>query len=571
VDTPGSTPSATPPAPSPPGPAAPDAPPPDPKAEALVHFERGLSLFDTGAWDAALAEFLEARRLYPLRNATYNAVLCLANLHRYDEALVMLSGLLRDAGDGMPPEARDRALRKLSELSGRVGLLEIEGAEIGATLLVDGLSRGPYPLLAPLQVNAGSHLVRLTKPGFEPFEARVEVAGRQSVRVVAEMQPLLRSGRLRIVEPSGRALSVVIDGGEVGKTPWEGQLPVGEHVVLLRGEGLWGTPPVNVTVDQDRTTPLQLAAEPLTAELRVAPVPVNATVAIDAVTVGRGIWEGRLGAGVHRVEVTAPGFLPLVQEVSLGRGSARTLSLSLARDPSSPFVPGHAHFLVELSSAALFAPSFGDVSGQLGMGTALTGRFGYALPSGLVLGAALGGLRVLSPTAPRASTIAPVDLRQTPERQPAPVVFDGASALSGVVAGAFVGLSLGEAIRYDFRFGAGALLGEVGEARVGRAPPGGAGARLVGTTFEAHPVRALYLAPEARVGVALGHGVTLGVGLEVLAVLSPSPPRWDAARTHLVVLSGASSRPEYGTFSTERMLSPIQLVFAPSLAARYEF
>src|SRR5262245_10455500 len=55
------------------------------KDAAIAHFDKGLALYDRGAWAAALAEFIEARRLYPLRNANYQAGLCLEKLQRYDE------------------------------------------------------------------------------------------------------------------------------------------------------------------------------------------------------------------------------------------------------------------------------------------------------------------------------------------------------------------------------------------------------------------------------------------------------------------------------------------------------
>jgi hypothetical protein len=63
----------------------------------------------------------------------------------------------------------------------------------------------------------------------------VQVAGGQSARVAVKMPALARdrSGRLRVVEQGGRALDVVVDGVVVGKTPWEGPLATGEHVIVL--------------------------------------------------------------------------------------------------------------------------------------------------------------------------------------------------------------------------------------------------------------------------------------------------------------------------------------------------
>jgi len=103
-----------------------------------------------------------------------------------------------------------------------------------------------------------------------------DLAGGKAARVVAILSPLAAPGRARIVEPSGRALDVLVDNGLVGKTPWEGRLPVGEHVIVLRGAGDLGTAPVSITVQAGRTLPLTLAAEELASAIRVVPTPANA-------------------------------------------------------------------------------------------------------------------------------------------------------------------------------------------------------------------------------------------------------------------------------------------------------
>ena len=43
------------------------------KEEARGYFQKGLTLLDDQAWDAALVEFQRSRQIYPTRNATKNA------------------------------------------------------------------------------------------------------------------------------------------------------------------------------------------------------------------------------------------------------------------------------------------------------------------------------------------------------------------------------------------------------------------------------------------------------------------------------------------------------------------
>src|SRR4051812_24685050 len=87
------------PAPAPPtapASATTDGPTDAQKQEAKKHFDKGLALFDESAWDAALAEFLQSRTLFPTRAATKDAAVCLRKLHRFDEAVDEFESLLRD-------------------------------------------------------------------------------------------------------------------------------------------------------------------------------------------------------------------------------------------------------------------------------------------------------------------------------------------------------------------------------------------------------------------------------------------------------------------------------------------
>jgi hypothetical protein len=331
--------------PAPPPPAAPTAPaapavptaPAAPEAsseirsEARGHFEKGLALFDEEAWDAALVEFVRSRTLYPTRAATKDAAFCLRRLHRFDEALDMFEALMAEFPN-MPAEDRDIAQREIRSLSALVGRIELTGAEPGATVVIDSRARGAFPL-APVRVSIGTHLVRVLKDGFVPFEANVTVASGQTTPVAVKLAPLMQGGRLKVVEQSGKQVDVLVDSVPIGKTPWEGTLPVGQHSVALVGEGDLGTQPAQAPVRLDEVTALNLALENLDATLRVDPKPIGANVAIDGVIVGRGLWVGRLRSGNHRVEVGAEGFLGATKDIVLGHGAHESLGLELERDP----------------------------------------------------------------------------------------------------------------------------------------------------------------------------------------------------------------------------------------------
>jgi len=549
----------------------------DPKAQAADHFKRGLALSDANAHAAALAEFLEARRLYPLRNATLQAAFCLEKLQRYDEALDMFEALLREFGEAMPAEVKAIAQRKIIEMRRLVGTLEIEGAELGAIVILDGQERGEYPLLAPLRVAAGSHVVRVFKEGFQPFEQRVDAAGGKSATVSVRLRALVRAGRLRVIEQGGRALDVVISGAVVGRTPWEGHLEEGEHTISLRGEKNLGTQPVSVAVRVGETAPLTLAAEELDASLRVLPTPAGASVAIDSVVVGRGVWGGKLRAGEHTIEVAAPGFLPSVQRVSLRRAEPTDIAVVLRRDPKSPFwprPPRRPRFLAELGQGISIAPTFGgDIAGgcsgacarDTGLGGYGVVRGGYELGSELGFGVAAGYLKVAQKTTARSTFM------RLRVGSPNGGEADDLLKLEGPFAGAWVGSSLGESLPVRFRLGAGALRGSIYDERFGAFTSSALETYSIGPVSELHLAWFLYLAPEVRVGLPLSDRVEVSLGIEVPILICPSTPKWGGPSHDPAAHPIYAGRDGYGYFEPDELISPVLTMIVPGLGARVDF
>ncbi|KYG11017.1 hypothetical protein BE21_09050 [Sorangium cellulosum] len=560
----------------------------DRRSKAEEHFHKGRKLFGEGAISAALAEFQESRRLYPTESATRSAALCLERLHRFDEALDLFEAALRDFSDTMDATAKDADQRGVVRLRGLVGTVDLQGAEPGAAISVDGQSRGEFPLLAPLRVAAGSHSVRVYKEGFEPFEARVEVAGGQTARVSARLRRLRQTGTLQVTEARGRALEVVVDGTRVGTTsaaPLALPLAPGRHVVLLRGEGRLGTVPVNVTVRVNEVEPLRLEAEVLDAALRVAPVPVDALVSIDGVALGRGVWEGQVRAGKHVVEVAAEGFLPERREVSLRRGGRAALTVPLARDPRSPFwrePPPPPHFLVEMSMAALIVQDFGgDVAGtcdqacrrDVGVGGYHVLRGGYEQSSGLSYGVSIGALSATQRVSNRSTSLNivgnPAEATGADSKDDGTV--DDVLRLRGLFLGAWMGYAIDAGLPIRFRLGAGGLSGSMSDARQGsfiarkRTEAGDAQGYRTGTLVQTQPARFVFVTPEVRVGLPLGRHVELNAGLEVPVCFSVvSRPRWSEAQG---VHAGADG---YGWFDADPLVSGVFVLVAPTVGARFD-
>jgi hypothetical protein len=544
-------------------PAPAPAPSSDPtqakKEEAKQRFDRAMTLFDRKAWDAALAEFLESRAAYPTRSNTQNAGICLRNLNRFDEALDMFDALLKEFPN-LTPTDRAAVEKEIAELQQLVGTIEIRGSENGAQIAIDGRDRGQTPAPGPVRVSAGSHTVRVFKEGLQPFEKRVEVAGRQNVFVDAKLEALGQSGRLSVTEDGNKAAEVLVDNVVVGKTPWQGLVGIGDHVVFLRGEGNLGTQPAAATVRTNQVTPIVLALEALECPLKVEPTPNGASVAIDGVVVGSGLWDGRLRKGRHKVEVAQNGFIPQERSLELAPSKPEKVAIGLERDPNSPLwrVEKPPRIFAEL------APSFplalvlgGDVSGG-GSGSfpiGATGRahVGYELRSGFGFGLDAGYMYLARNVDGRDTVLHPVG------KPDAPGTTSDKLSLKGLIIGASAQLHRGEKITLLLRLGVGGLLGSVNDRRSGEfGVP-------VDNTRTATDVSYLYVAPEARIGYRVAERIEISAGMDVMLMVALKDARWDPGNGVVLGNQGLAS------YTDESIFGSTIILLNPGVGARFEF
>jgi hypothetical protein len=361
------------------------------RAEAERHFQRGRELARGLSWDAALAEFVVSRELYPTRSATRNAAIALEHLGRFAESYRMYEALFRDFSVTTPQEQLAAWRAEMALVAARTAELVVAPSQPQVSVFIDGRPYGTTPLDAPIRVSAGTHAVRLEKVGFEPLESVQTIAGGQRKLLTPRLRPLTDSGVLAVREVSGAKLTVLVDGVAVGATPWTGRVGPGDHYVELRGDGMLGTPPSSAAVRGATTTTLALRATVLDAELRVEPVPSNASLYVDGVAVGAGAWKGRLPSGLHRVEATAAGHYAVRRDVRLEPRGSLSLTVPLERDTSSPFwrTARRSNITLGLAAGGLFGASLHGDAHADGVpwvrGAGAAARFGYDLAPGLAL------------------------------------------------------------------------------------------------------------------------------------------------------------------------------------------
>lgn len=541
------------------------------KERARARFDRGRELYDKQAYAAALAEFLEARKIYPTWAATAWSAQCLKNLARFDEAFDMYAALINEYGEKLPAEAKKRALIEVESMRRLVGTIEIEAAQPGAAISVDRQSRGDYPLVAPLRVSAGNHLVRVFAEGYEPFETQVDVAGATSVRVVARLRKLDTTGTLRVIEQQDRTLDVVVDGIVVGKTPLTLRIAPGEHIVFLRGEGNLGTMPSRISVKGDNDAPLRFLAEALESELQVNLTPFDALVAVDSITLGKGAWSGRVKPGEHTIEVAAEGFLPEKRIVDLPRKSKLVVALGLKRDPSSPFwrkPEPPPHWFAEFSlGVPLVTTIGGDIGGTCsnnctetpGFGLNPLVRLGYELPSGISFGASLGYFGFNQTLDERTTSVMVVGRSSNNGTADDEFRFQGGSAAG------FIGYGFGDKIRANMRLSAGFLFGTYADVRTGSFISNDGTPYAVGPLEQYFTVAFFEVTPEFRVGYRLSPRFELSLGLKMPLLTPLSTPIWDPSQAFTAGTDG------YGYFNSATLVGSPFVILAPTVNALYEF
>jgi hypothetical protein len=303
--------------------------------EAKRHYEVAEKLYAQAQYEPALSEYLTSYKLDPSkRSPLRNAADCQRKLNRFADAYESYALLLEAHGDKLKPADRKAVERELGELAQLTGAIEVTAAEAGAEVAIDGARVGATPLARAKRVGIAKHKVRVTKPGFDPFEAEVEIASMSAVKVAVELRAESVTGRISVREQSGKPVHVIVDAKDVGPAPWDGELPPGDHTIELVGDKL-AAEKRTITIARKETAQVVLAAESIVGHLRVTVSPAAAQISVDGKAVGNGAWEADVEPGVHQVEVTL-GEATARREVTIRRNDSITQEIPLVVGPVVP-------------------------------------------------------------------------------------------------------------------------------------------------------------------------------------------------------------------------------------------
>lgn len=154
-------------------------------AEARVHFDRAVSLFEAGDARGALAEFERAHELTGRASVLYNIGASYQALHDYPRAIDALRRYLAST-EGRSTPQRDLAVRALSQMEPLVARLRVLRDPSDATVLLDGRALESDRAT----VGPGAHVLTASAPGREPRQVEVTVVSGDEREVTLSL-PLL--------------------------------------------------------------------------------------------------------------------------------------------------------------------------------------------------------------------------------------------------------------------------------------------------------------------------------------------------------------------------------------------
>jgi hypothetical protein len=298
------------------------------QAEAQNEIAAGDKAARTKDWNAALTHYQASLHATPSWRSQLGVADALFQLGRLGEAYETYDDAKSTYGTKYGPGEKGLVNARLKELAAKTGWLSIRIADPGAAVELDGKSIGTSPVPALVRVSVGSHEVRVTKAGFAPFVGRAEVPSDGKAVVDVALSVAATQGHVIVHANGNDSLRVTIDGVDVGATPWEGDVPPGQHQIGGRGSMASATPQTIDVVAGARLT-VDLPAASTAAHVQVRTNDGKGLIYIDGGIKGEGAFAGDVTPGPHTIVVSREGYERYEKSLTLGPNetSAETVTL----------------------------------------------------------------------------------------------------------------------------------------------------------------------------------------------------------------------------------------------------
>jgi len=136
---------------------------------ARVAFERAKKALADGDLAEAVRFFGYAYQFQPNYAVLYNLGQALSLMRRPVEARNAFEQYLREGGEKISAERREKVQQLLARQLAHIGFLQIRDTDEGVELFVDAEPAGTTPIPEPLALSEGKHSLLAKAEGFEPF------------------------------------------------------------------------------------------------------------------------------------------------------------------------------------------------------------------------------------------------------------------------------------------------------------------------------------------------------------------------------------------------------------------
>jgi hypothetical protein len=315
----------------PPPPPPPPAPPAAPAAPVSAPAEIAAGDKATRAKDfpGALSHYQAAQAATPSSRAEMGVADALYNAGRLGEAYDTYSDVQQTYAGKLRPDEKGLATKRLKELATKTGYLSVRVSEAGAEVDVDGKQLGVSPVPALVRVLVGTHAVHITKSGFTPFDSNAEVAADGKAIVDATLAAIATQGHVVVHSTGPDPLRVIVDGVDVGATPWEGDLAPGSHQIAGRSSTS-SAQAQTVDVTAGSRTAIDLVSADTAGHIQITTSDGKGVIYVDGVVKGEGKFTGDFAPGPHTITVSRDGYQRYEQAVTLAERQtvAQTVTLT---------------------------------------------------------------------------------------------------------------------------------------------------------------------------------------------------------------------------------------------------
>jgi PEGA domain len=236
--------------------------------EGRARFTKGVALFRTNDFRAALVEFRGAYAVAPSFRIQFNIGQTCAELQDHACAARAFETFLADGGKQVPPGQRIFAEHELKRLRALVGRVRVLVNVPGADVAIDGAPAGTSPLAEPAIVPVGRRRITVTKPPLVPASGTIDVPAGDTVELSLALAedgsaPTAAGGTRDAKDRTVVWIGAGVTGALLATTITFGVLALGAKSDLDAEIGRYGASPSAIADARSKVDGLALATDVL--------------------------------------------------------------------------------------------------------------------------------------------------------------------------------------------------------------------------------------------------------------------------------------------------------------------